>query len=113
MKCLILLLFVSLSQAMIPRVEDQNLCFVENTVFNRGELVASKRVHDEEECQVKCQLSGGCSHFSFNTRNHHCYLRQGDTPQYQSGVISGPKWCQGSYSMKYFWVLNEIFLNIQ
>lgn len=87
------------SESTSALAKDIPECFQKNVNFNQGQAIAQKSLGDHHQCQKWCQLVRRCTHFSFNTINKICYLRQGDRSQPQPGVISGPKSCSERVNM--------------
>jgi len=69
-------------------------CFKVNTIYNRGHAIAQKTLSGTYECQEWCALVRRCTHFSFSSATHTCFLRTGDRAEPKQGFISGPKECQ-------------------
>ena len=93
-------------------------CFLENQVYNFDKSQSCLKAAKQEECQFACQLTSGCSDFSYFTRNFNSSnedpneaIREAmdcclfidtvdtiDTKGVKSatekqGVISGPQFC--------------------
>ncbi|KAL8272799.1 hypothetical protein Esti_003273 [Eimeria stiedai] len=46
-----------------------------------------------DECKIRCQASGECTHFSFSSYGHECILFKSKGTRKSEGFISGPKSC--------------------
>ena len=88
-----LLLFLTLIAPSFSILIPSKDCFLMNTIYNRGHAIAQKTMAGTYECQEWCDLVRRCTHFSFSSSSHTCYLRQGDRSEPMQGFISGPKHC--------------------
>jgi len=68
-------------------------CFLKNTIYNRGHAIGQRTLASVHKCQEWCSIMRLCTHFSFSTSSHTCFLRQGDKSEPMQGFISGPKQC--------------------
>ncbi|KAL8437594.1 hypothetical protein Efla_000457 [Eimeria flavescens] len=55
------------------------------------------------ECQLRCQATTNCTHWSFQAAQKLCKLLSSDnTEEEVTGVVGGPKYCQGSCDIRGF-----------
>ena len=88
-----LLLFLTLFPPSYSLLLPSKDCFQLNTNYNSGHSIARKTVSGTYECQEWCSLVRRCTHFSFSSATHTCFLRTGDRAVTKQGFISGPEHC--------------------
>ncbi|KAL8437581.1 hypothetical protein Efla_000444 [Eimeria flavescens] len=54
-----------------------------------------------EECQLRCQATTNCTHFTFRPKQSSCTLLSNATSKSVTGVTGGTKFCDGSCDLKH------------
>ena len=90
MSTILLLTLLTSSYSIIIPSKD---CLLMNTIYNRGHAIGERTLASVHKCQEWCSMMRLCTHFSFSTSSHTCFLRQGDKSEPMQGFISGPKQC--------------------
>ncbi|PHJ19082.1 pan domain-containing protein [Cystoisospora suis] len=81
-------------------IEAAASCFEKGIDYNKHDV---KEIYDGSvksigECQRRCQEMNNCYHFTFDTKQKYCYLKDKDALQARkkslTELVSGPKYCR-------------------